>query len=123
MDLRRVTSRSRPSPNFSPSSPIVLEPVSPRRAPPGFPTPIFGKDHIGKLPTCLPVQWDSMASPRSDNLRYFDKTFGGADKLSTEDEKISFFDVIRMLTFPITVMETSSWKCPMDLCTNQVMVS
>ena len=81
------TSRSRPSPNFSPSSPIVLEPVSPRRAPPGFPTPIFGKDHIGKLPTCLPVQWDSMASPRSDNLRYFDKTFGGADKLSTEDEK------------------------------------
>jgi len=77
----------RPTPTFSPSSPIVLSSVTPKRAPPGFPVPIFGKDYIGKLPACFAVQLeDTGLSPRSENLRYFDKTFGGADKLDQETE-------------------------------------
>jgi len=81
------TPQGRPTPTFSPSSPIVLSSVTPKRAPPGFPVPIFGKDYIGKLPACFAVQLeDTGLSPRSENLRYFDKTFGGADKLDQETE-------------------------------------
>lgn len=75
---------------FSPSSPQVLESVSPRKAPPGFPVPLFGKDYVGHLPTCLRVQcddFDPSKSPRTENISYLDKTFGGADKMTLEDEK------------------------------------
>ena len=73
--------------NCSPSSPLVLQPNPeyPSRAPPGFPVPIFGKDHVGRLPTCLVL--DPQSSPRSDNLACLDRTFGGADKFPAEKEK------------------------------------
>jgi len=77
-------------PLFSPSSPSVLDSVSPRKAPPGFPVPLFGKDYVGKLPTCLSVQcvnFDPSMSPRSENISYLNKTFGGADKLPFDEEK------------------------------------
>jgi len=90
---RQLTPRNSFSPSipmFSPSSPLVLDSVSPREAPPGFPIPLFGKDYVGKLPTCLSVQcvdFDPSKSPRSENISCLNKTFGGADKLPFDDEK------------------------------------
>ena len=75
---------------FSPSSPLVFESVTPRKAPPGFPAPLFGKYHNGKLPACLTVQlddFDQSKSPRTKNTSYLNRTFGGADKMTIDDEK------------------------------------
>ena len=85
-----TTLMSPSNPLFSPSSPLVLESVSPRKAPPGFPVTLFGKDYVGKLPACLTVQLDDLdpsKSPRTKNISYLNKTFGGADKMAEYDEK------------------------------------
>ena len=73
----------------SPSSPLVLDSISPRRAPPGFPVPLFGKDYCGKLPACIAMDdtnEDTM-SPRSDNICHLNKTFGGVDKMGVHEER------------------------------------
>jgi len=77
-------------PLFSPSSPLVFDSVSPKKAPPGFPVPLFGKDYVGHLPTCLRVQcndFDPSKSPRTENISHLNRTFGGADKATLDDEK------------------------------------
>ena len=68
----------------------MFDSVSPKKAPPGFPVPLFGKDYVGHLPTCLRVQCDDFdlsKSPRTENISHLNRTFGGADKMTLDDEK------------------------------------
>ena len=75
-------------PTPSPPSTISCVSVRPLSSPPGFPTPRFVNQHTSAPPVCLSVRsCNLLRSPLSTNLEYFDETFGGADKMTSTDEK------------------------------------
>jgi len=81
------TSNSGP-PTASPPSTISCVSVRPLSSPPGFPTPRFVNQDVSTPPVCLSVRsCNLLRSPLSTNLEYFDETFGGADKMTSRDEK------------------------------------